>query len=185
MANRLYGMRVPMNGMRGTEPQQPSSPLLQSLVPVAPFALAEDYSVDFRAWYEPLKPFTFPTFFLQLSQHELDAIAAFFDEFFPVYFPALQHQHPGTPVGDPTMSWLDATQHICPSRSRVAELEALAARVDGLLPEAGLQGADFFVKLSTRAPKDALALRRRQESGGWKQQNDCGGAERHPMACRT
>ena len=112
----------------------------------------EDYSVDFRSWFDCLREVTFTTHFLALRSQELRALATFYDAFFPFYFRALQRHEKDTPVAEPTMSWLECKilRASC-GEEHMQALDALAARIDDFLTNGGFTAPEnLFCKVCVK-----------------------------------
>jgi hypothetical protein len=126
----------------------------------------DDFSID---KYLPLLPGISPlSFVLDLSSDVAQALVAAFNEFFPLYFKhlrkygafdtsaaAISTNECRSPFLNSSISWMDVLEgpHKAALMSWAAELDASVSSFQG----------GCFVRLSTRSPKDSLALRRRQE----------------------
>lgn len=88
---------------------------------------------DVEAWYEWLKPITFATRFLPLSLAQAKAMLQLY-----------QHRYVG---------------RLPPSRQQLGELRRLETEVQRCIDELASEASDgVFVRLSTRSPKDAVAV---------------------------
>lgn len=133
---------------------------------------------DLATYYHLLEGITIPTACVEIPPAVVTALQQLYPHFVTVYYRCLRSAHCSsgsdaaagsvnsqsyTPFQDPTLNWLAAA---CMSEHpALTTLLEWAKELNTVIDAPALRTSGCFARLSTRSPKDSLALRRRVDAG--------------------